>query len=155
MEMIAQTFGEMRFTVDHECDVEMANYAKQHHVMAIMSDNTDFLIYEGPWKQWTTKNLRVNHCGEVLTVEYDRNAVRMMCQSTQLPLLATLLGTDFMKAYYTQLNASHRTLGDTQQKVQNCARFIREHCNEPLNLHRITAMVFGDDANDEKEHLIR
>lgn len=150
MELIATVFGEMNYTIKHECDLEILRYAKEYDVMAIVSCDTDFLMFDGSWRLWSSDDIKIrsNH---LVTLEYNKNAVEKICALTknQLPLLATLVGNDFTKAYSNSLKSFHRTLGEPKDKVKNVARFIRSlDRNELTNTH--IAEIFGDASNETR-----
>ncbi|XP_038671727.1 constitutive coactivator of peroxisome proliferator-activated receptor gamma isoform X3 [Scyliorhinus canicula] len=75
-----------------EADYEIANYARLNGCMAILSQDTDYLIYD------TVPYLSVNklQLGKLTTVMYSRESLcRILClQQTDLPLLACLLSND-------------------------------------------------------------
>lgn len=151
MELIATIFGEMNYTIKHECDLEILRYAKKHSALAIVSCDTDFLMFDGLWRLWSSDDIKIKS-NNLVTLEYNKKAVENICALTknQLPLFATLVGNDFTKAYPNSLNAFHRKLGEPKDKVKNVARFIRS-----LDQNKLTdiAEIFGD-ACDEKRMLI-
>ncbi|XP_072369162.1 constitutive coactivator of peroxisome proliferator-activated receptor gamma isoform X2 [Scyliorhinus torazame] len=75
-----------------EADYEIANYARENGCMAILGQDTDFLIYD------TVPYISVNklQLGKLTTVMYSRESLcRILClQQTDLPLLACLLSND-------------------------------------------------------------
>ncbi|XP_055309988.1 uncharacterized protein LOC129573498 [Sitodiplosis mosellana] len=153
MELIAQIFGEMNYTIKHECDLEILRYAKQNNAMAIVSCDTDFLMFDGSWRLWSSDDIKIKS-GNLVTCEYNKTAIETICSLTkkQLPLLATLIGNDFTKAHRNSLNAFHRTLGEPEDKVKNVARFIRQLDRNELTDIDI-AEIFGN-AFDEIRVLI-
>lgn len=112
MAVIAQQYGEFSFSTRYEADLEIAHYAKHHNAMAIVSDDTDFLIFEGSWRLWSGQNIQINKSNQLKTTEYNRhNLVNILSLSTrQLPLFATLMGNDFTKPHFDELNNFHKHL---------------------------------------------
>lgn len=47
---LCKMYGQVIKTYHNECDTEIANYANEHNALAIMADDTDFLIYPGKIK---------------------------------------------------------------------------------------------------------
>lgn len=47
---IAVRYSEYHYSVNEECDLELAQYAHHHNALAVISNDTDFLIYEGRWQ---------------------------------------------------------------------------------------------------------
>lgn len=46
MAALAQSYGELQFSVKREADVEIVHQAGHHRAMAIISDDSDFLIFK-------------------------------------------------------------------------------------------------------------
>lgn len=155
MEVIAHTYGEFHHAIKYECDVELAQYANQHNAMAIISDDTDFLIFEGSWKLWSCSDFKLSATNQATTTEYNRNGVANICSLSQyqLPLFATLAGNGFIK--YEQLVGFHRSLGPMSDKIKNIAHFVRGFNSNPLsdsNIEGISQRVFG--CSDSKTKLL-
>lgn len=97
LERCARKHGTLTTTFNVECDTEMAEYASRTPaVLAIMADDTDFLIYAGKWRYFSTKLL---NCETLMTKEYSRLELRKFLGLTnkQLIILSTLGGNDVMK----------------------------------------------------------
>ncbi|XP_055306558.1 uncharacterized protein LOC129570859 [Sitodiplosis mosellana] len=159
MELVAQTYGDFHHSIKYECDLEIAQYAKNHDVLAVMTNDTDFLIFDGPWKLWSSNDIEITASKQVKTVEYNRKALAKICSLSQrqLPILATLLGNDFTNEYYDQLNSFHRTLGPMRNKFKNVANYVRGFGSGQLSDAHITQIkqkIFGY-GNDAKQQLIR
>lgn len=159
MEVIAQAYGDFHRSVKHECDLELAQYATQCNAIAVISNDTDFLIFDGSWRLWSSNDIQVDASKGVTTVEYDRNGIANVCSLSQqqLPLFATLVGNDFTK--YEQMVGFHRSLGPMKFKFQNIARYVRTYhsCSGHLsdsNLLQISRRVFNND-DDKMQRLIK
>lgn len=151
MEIFAKCFGEMHYTVKRECDLEIVHFAKQHNAMAIISCDTDFLIFNGSWRLWSSDDIKLDS-GKLTTLEYKKNALKKLCSQQKLPLLATLVGNDFTKVFARKLNLFHCSLGEKDDKVKNVARFIRPFKCVKLSDNQIRK-IFGN-ASDRGRMLI-
>lgn len=159
MESLAQSYGEFHQAVKYECDLEIAQYAKNQNVLAVITNDSDFLIFDGTWKLWSSDDIEVTASKEVKTLELNRKALANLCSLSpiQLPLFATIMGNDFTKGCYDQLNAFHRTLGPMRNKIQNIARYVRNVTSGKLTdpgIKIIALNLFGN-ASEEKQKLIK
>lgn len=160
MELVAQTYGEFHHSIKYECDLEIAQYAKNHNALAVLSNDTDFLIFDGPWKLWSSDDIEITATNQLKTLEYNRKALAKICALSQhqLPILATLLGNDFTNEYYDQLNGFHRTLGPMRNKFKNVANFVRTFGDtaelSDAQIDQIKRKVFGY-GNEAKKQLIK
>lgn len=152
MEAIAETYGEFHRAVKHECDLELAQYAKHENVLAVITNDTDFLIFDGTWRLWSSNDIQFTTANQLKTTEFNRNGIKNLCSVTQrqLPLLATLIGNDFTHKYNDRLYSFQRSLGPMRNKFSNIARFVREFGDGQLssgNIKKIAARVFGGVEN--------
>lgn len=148
METIAETFGEFHRSVEYECDLELAQYAKREKALAVITDDTDFLIFDGEWRLWMSGDIQITSSNQLKTTEFNRKALPSLCSlnQRQLPLLATLIGNDFTKKHNDQLYNFARQLGPLRTKFQNVAQFVRGFGNGALStadLERISNRVFN------------
>lgn len=91
MEQVARRYGELIVTFTRECDSEIARYSyKNEKVLAILADDSDFLIYPGHWRYFSLYNLDPNTLN---TYEYRRNALRsfLKLSDNELIMLSTLV----------------------------------------------------------------
>ncbi|XP_054471763.1 constitutive coactivator of peroxisome proliferator-activated receptor gamma [Anoplopoma fimbria] len=95
-----RSLGQEVFCSVQEADYEIASYARQHGSMGILSQDSDFIIYDSaPYV--SVAKLRIDN---LTTVMYDRER---LCRTigltvTQLPLLACLLGNDVVSEVQMQ-----------------------------------------------------
>lgn len=164
MGLIANKFGQVFNSTKHECDFELAQYATNHKVMAVLSNDSDFLIFPGPWKLWSSEKLREkrdkNNSKRIIeTIEYDRNALAKICSLSQhqLPLLATILGNDIMEKYNARLNEICIRFDRNEAKVKNAARIVQEiyETMDPDDIKQVTKRIFGQNISDQKELAIQ
>ncbi|XP_062559999.1 constitutive coactivator of peroxisome proliferator-activated receptor gamma-like [Armigeres subalbatus] len=119
---IAMKHGPFHWAVTNECDQEMAHFANQSKSLAIMTDDSDFMIYEGSFRFWCVSKLNV----ENLTLfEIDRVGLvrHLRLSPNQMPLLATLVGNDVVDSI--KIQRFHKSLGRTSETIRNVAAFIR------------------------------
>lgn len=164
MAVIAHSYGEFFFSTKHEADLELAQYAKHHDAMAILSDDTDFLIFEGSWRLWSAQNIRISSTKQLKTLEYNPYALKNTLSLTahQLPLFATLIGNDFTKTHFNELTNFYHRIGAARSRFRNVARFIhkmrnqhvKNSCISDTNVRRIVELMCGC-ANQEIEQLIK
>ncbi|XP_031633299.1 uncharacterized protein LOC116347044 [Contarinia nasturtii] len=158
METIAKKYGDFHYTVKVECDLEIAKYAKNNDVMAVISNNMDFLLFDGLWRLWSSDDIRITAANQLKTTEYERN-IAQICKlkSYQLPLFGTLLGNDFTMKFYDNLVDFHNSLGPIMYKIRCVARYVRNVGNVELcddDIEEISMKVFGN-ADCNKKQLIR
>lgn len=96
MWQIAGEYGDLHFSVENDNDSEIAHYAKQNNAFAVISNDSDFLIYEGKWKLW---KLKENKITELIAIEFDRENLleKLHLPRYKMPLFATLAGNDYTK----------------------------------------------------------
>lgn len=145
MAVIAQKYGEFNFSCRHEADLELAQYANRHNAFAIVSNDTDFLIFEGSWRLWSPQDIQTTENNRLITIEYKRMGISNMLSLTQqqLPLFATLVGNDFTSVYYQEMYQFHRKLGPKYTKLRNVAMYVRS-----LNTNHLTDGVISDIVRD-------
>lgn len=164
MEMMAQSYGRFYYSIRHEADVEIARYANQHKAMAIISNDSDFFIFKGLWRLWSSTEI-VRSKLRLRTIEYNRKSIERILSLTadQLPLLASLVGNDITnsKTLNLKLDNVFRQTGSSEQKIRNVAKFIRElKCGinfkriSENNVRQIVEKIFGH-ANETWQKLIK
>lgn len=73
MAIVAQEkCDEFRRSAKHEADLEIARFAEQHNVMAVLSSDADFFIFGGSWRIWSTRDFRITQANRLVTTEYNR-----------------------------------------------------------------------------------
>jgi hypothetical protein len=99
---ICQQYGKMYVSFLNECDLEIVEYAHHVKALAVFTDDSDFLIYPGGFRYWSSKSLNTKM---LTTMEYDRQALRkcLMLTEDQLKILATFGGNDIVTYGETQV----------------------------------------------------
>lgn len=132
--------------------------------MAIVSKDSDFFIFNGLWRLWSSNGI-VQSGSRLKTIEYQRNSIEriLSLKRDQLPLFATLLGNDITntKTFNLRIDNFFKEIGPPGQKIRNVARFIRDlgpgmnfkRLSES-NIREMVEIIFGR-ANSTWEKLIR
>ncbi|CAO1380724.1 unnamed protein product [Diamesa serratosioi] len=130
LEKCARKHGTYTISFNVECDTEMAEYAsKTPAVLAIMADDSDFLIYSGKWRYFSLKNL---DCDSLMTMEYSRLELRNFLQLSdiQMVVLSTLGGNDVMQ--YENVMSFHSRISGPKawNRFMQIAKFIKRSLPE-------------------------
>lgn len=105
IELLAKKYGQRIVTVTKECDAELARFAcSNQSVIAVLGDDTDFLIFPGKWKYLSIGELNLDN---LHTKEFSRTALRkyLDLNDKQLMVLSTIAGNDIVK--YDQVQHCH------------------------------------------------
>lgn len=164
MSVIAQHFGEFNYSIEYECDLEIAQYVNNNNnVIAVITNDTDFLIFAGwRWHFWSSQEIQITPSNQLKTVEYNRNGIQKVCSLSthQLPLFATLVGNDFTHIYYDELCRFASSYGPLKYRIQNIARYVHKVATVNMTdkqIKNIVRSIFGyvdnDVANVIKESL--
>lgn len=135
---VCRKHGEFKLEMNVECDTELARFATLNNAVAVIADDTDFLIYEGNWKYWSARCLNFN---QLTTMEYCRPALRVALglAPKQLPIFATLAGNDVIQ--HDLVQPFHRRLRlNRHDRFDKLARFVR--CNK-TDVGSISLAIFG------------
>lgn len=118
-EVLADKYGTLKISLNRECDAEMAKYACENpRVVAILADDSDFLIYPGNWRYFSLRELNQE---SLSTMEYNRFALRehLQLNDNELVLLSTLNGNDVIR--FDDTFRFHKSL--IQQRNNAALRF--------------------------------
>lgn len=145
LKQVAMNHGRLHCARTKECDQELASFASKCEALAVLSDDTDFLIYEGSWRLWCISSL---HFNELTTTEYDRTGLARFLRLTplQMPLLGTLAGNDVVNQ--EALKRFHCQLGKYGDKIANVAKFIRKQRNQSVDVILARVLEFCTDKNE-------
>lgn len=74
----------------------IATYASKHKALAVLSDDSDFLIHSGQWKFWSLNRMNSR---ELTTNEYNKQLLRQKLDLSdrEMCMLATIAGNDYVK----------------------------------------------------------
>lgn len=115
MAALAQKYGEVFYSVKRENDFDLAQYATKHNAVAVISNDTDFLIFEGPWQLWSSDGI-VAHSFTVTEFSRIRLLQKLNLTRSQMPLFATVKGNDFTKEIFPP----------NPHNFQDCANMVRK-----------------------------
>lgn len=115
---------EFHRSTKHEVDFAIATYAEQHKVMAILSSDSDFLIFGGTWQLWSANDIHFTKTNRLETIEYDRNKITqtLLLSTHKLPLFATLLGNDRCKGL--GVNDFFKSTNLFKDRIRNIAQYV-------------------------------
>lgn len=102
---LAKSYGTLLTAITTECDAEIAKYAFENpSVIAVLSDDSDFLIFRGEWRYLSVRELILD---TLVTKEFSRTALRkyLRLNDSQLMILATIAGNDIVK--YEEVKRVH------------------------------------------------
>jgi hypothetical protein len=143
-ESLAQKYGELITSLNRDCNAEMVQIANQNRkVLAILDDDSDFLIYRGKWKYYSLRDMNQ---GTLDTKEYNRHALRayLNLNDQQMILLSTLNGNTIV-SYDTDTYQFHKTLlqnrNNKQLRFPSIAAYIRDHNSQMINNNDAAAYV--------------
>ncbi|XP_001843855.2 uncharacterized protein LOC6033400 [Culex quinquefasciatus] len=141
VKLLAKRYGQFRVPTEGDCKKEMVAYAQSVGALAIISNNSDFMIFEGSWRFWCSKRIDF----EKLTAEeFDRSAVRQhlgLQTIQQMAILSTLAsGNVFLRSEETfSFLAGHSN--SPEGKLGSVAEFVRRPHDDVL------VDIFGLAAN--------
>lgn len=135
IEETAKKYGKLIKSELKDCDTEIARFACNNpRVLAVLADDTDFLIFPGKWRYFSMRAMDV--C-TYETMEYSRVALRRHLNLTddQLIILSSISGNDIVK--FEEVRPFHEALIGFKHKFCNArfpalADFIRQSSLEQL-----------------------
>ncbi|CAH1719259.1 unnamed protein product [Chironomus riparius] len=119
VEKLTSKYGTLKISINRECDAEMTQFAcRNPRVLAILADDSDFLIYPGNWRYFSLRELNQE---SLQTMEYNRFSLRdyLQLNDHELILLSTLNGNDVIR--FDDTFRFHKSL--IQQRNNAALRF--------------------------------
>lgn len=109
---VSEQYGNYHNIARREYNLGIAQYLKKNSIMAIISEDTDFLIFDGPWRLWSPLDIKITESNRIKISEYNRNAVAnvLRLSQSQLPFFATLSGNYHTRRYSEQLYEFNKQL---------------------------------------------
>lgn len=147
VEEMAAKHGNLIFSLSKECDVEMARYANKHNVLAILSEDSDFLIFKGKWKLWSIYKL---YAETLKTCESSRKALRKLrklsLNDDQLSILPTIAGNDMIEFESIEKAIGKNFRFTPKFKFPKIANYIKQNVSCDINTrsHKIADLMFGN-----------
>lgn len=153
IEEACKKFGKLHYTVEFECDQEIARFAfTNKRVLGIFSTDTDFMIFRGNWRYFSTKDLQLD---TLRTKEFDRKALRdhLRLKAAELPIFAMLAGNDFLPE--EDLRAFHNRISPQRKsKFVQIAKFVRRACAEKESFEMLLKFISKEVFGNTKEKQI-
>lgn len=148
VEKVATKFGKLVVSVIKECDAELARYANNNKsVLAVLVDDTDFLVFAGHWRYFSLKQLNTF---TLVTMEYDKRSLRyhLGLDDLQLRVLSTIAGNDIIQ--YEEVQGFHRYYcgHSPQHKFLFLAQFIRDRM--PRNIKQVINWIANEVLHDTR-----
>ncbi|XP_055638273.1 uncharacterized protein LOC129776575 [Toxorhynchites rutilus septentrionalis] len=130
LKQLAQKHGRLTTSFGIECVQESAAYATDNKALAILSNDTDYLIYAGTWHLWSSMNINFD---TLTTLEYNRQGLMdtLDLSYSQMPLFALLSGDNVLD--FEMLQKFYDKLGNPSNRFHDLAEFVRQH---PEDLQR-------------------
>lgn len=128
---ICKRLGDFHTSIQNECDLELAQYAHQNNALAVLGQDTDFLIFNGHWQYWSIDNLDMKI---LTTICYSRPVLcrELGLAQDQMCLFATLSGNDLVSQ--DSLRDFHQGMRPYHKKFYYIADYVRGVRSLPRNL---------------------
>lgn len=147
---IAREFGTIIVATDRDCDAIVAHQANEHNALAVISPDTDFLIYQGKWNQWIVDYIGVGEGGGIAITAHCFNRNKLInhlgLNREQMKIFATIAGNDYTSPFY------FKKRGRTGVKIKNFADIAKfcENCKPEFDdslYRRIADFIYGNTVN--------
>lgn len=101
MLLIARKYGKVVIAIEHECDRVIAKYAAKYKALAVISNDSDFVVFEGNWQNWQYWHSSTIDLENMTIMQFDRQLFLNHYNLTRLEarIVATISGTDYTKCY--------------------------------------------------------
>lgn len=140
IEESCKAYGTLYYAVKSECDHELARFAYSNScVMAVFSNDTDFLIFPGNWRYFSSVDLNLE---TLKTKEFNRVALHatLKLNNQKLAILGTIAGNDFVPL--EELRKFHDSLRCTNNsKFHVLAKFITNNFKDRLDQEKTLAIL--------------
>ncbi|KAJ6644551.1 hypothetical protein Bhyg_09520, partial [Pseudolycoriella hygida] len=95
---VCQMFGTLHVSLGPKYIVDVVDYANKNNALAILGNDSHFLIFSGEWRYWSCRDINLVK-GEWTTIEFNKFALREYIGLTpqQMPMLATIAGNGFVQ----------------------------------------------------------
>uniref|UniRef100_A0A336M9U2 CSON012650 protein n=1 Tax=Culicoides sonorensis TaxID=179676 RepID=A0A336M9U2_CULSO len=116
----------------------IASYAQEHHAMAVLGNNSDYLIFPGDWRYWSSSKLNFR---EMVTLEFDKVFLRKQLRLTdsQMPLFATIAGSNFVDL--KSLETLHNHVGKDKPFMEGVANMISKSSSSVLDSDDVDCII--------------
>lgn len=154
IETTVKKFGSLIVTVTKECDAELVQYSNKNPlVLAIIADDSDFLIFSGSWRYFSLRECNIE---SLVSFEFNRKAFwnYVELNESQLKIFATLGGNDIMK--YEDLSNFHfKNIGKADERFKLIAKYVKEKFNKTGQtlIDQIASKVFQNSGTRVKQQI--
>lgn len=141
---VCQKYGIVHVSMNPKHTVDVVKYSNENDALAIVSNNSHFLVFNGNWRYWSCRDIGLME-ENWNTVEYDKSALlkHIGLSQLQMPMLATLAGNDFVP--YEKLVSFHKKIHGTE------IDFYKEHF---LKLAEYVQQIPNVLSNDDKRQFL-
>lgn len=89
-------YGEVVIATHVDCDAAIAQYAAHENALAVVANDSDFLIFDGQFQWWESNSMRMD---SMQANAFDRHKLLDLFNLThaQMKYLATMAGNDYTK----------------------------------------------------------
>lgn len=155
MDTIAKKYGKCHYiSAKNKLEIKMASFATRNNARAIVSDNSDFYIYNGDWKFWSAKQFQIDerNPNKFKTIQFDRNALVRFCgiDAIHRPLLATLLGNDCAEGFRNELAEFEKRLEKYGSRVEKVAKYVKK-LQRNDQIHELNFECLSEDLFGSRE----
>lgn len=112
--------GYFHYSINNDCDKEVARYATENNALAVIAGDTDFLIFKGNWNYWSTYHLDFD---QLKTVEFSRSTLRnhLKLNVKQMAIFGTICGNDIV----SQRLLKKLTFDSLEKKIMYISKYVR------------------------------
>lgn len=151
IESSCQKFGRLNYAVKNECDQEIAQFAVCNpRVLAVFSRDTDFLIFPGPWRYFSTRDITLK---TLQTIEFDRKVLRrhLNLNNYQMAIFATAAGNDIVRR--DELDNFHKKFGFRSKKILlGIADYVTKNFSKLKDYSHVVEQLSKDLFGNIKSH---
>lgn len=92
----ARTKGRLYTTYDFECDKEVAAFCNEFGAFAVITNDSDYLMFRGDWRIWCSSSLSIT---TMCTEEWNKTALwlKLGLEWQQMPFVAGIAGNDYFQ----------------------------------------------------------
>lgn len=120
-----EQLGKIIISTHAECDAIVASYANKHNALAVIGDDSDFLIYGGNFSWWQSSSLSMY---QFTIRSFDRLQLHryFSLSCTQMKYLATTAGNDHTKHIVQEHDGNSRASTDFVTLASFCRSLTPE-----------------------------
>lgn len=121
MRFSCEKVGKVFISEKNDSDRELSSFIQSHaEVIGLFANDSDYLIYPGKFRYFSTEDMNLNENGTLTTMEYPRERLRakLNLNDLQMAFFASLCGNDIilyeMRKFHWKIQNQNRT---PQQKI--------------------------------------